>query len=1263
MKKYLFVIFNSFFLLFLSNNLSAQCEISVNAIYPSSNTNNIVCGDEVQLVVTNAFGVGDVVFEEDFNSGAPTGWQSTSQASYNNPCSPGVDGTPHLWMGDAASVPRIMTTEPFNLSTAVAGASICFDLLFATQGVDAPCEGPDEPDEGVFLEYSTDGGNTWTEIHYFNPNGGFDDDLINWNNWCFSLPADAISPTTQIRWIQTSDSGSQYDHWGIDNVQIFFNDPDYTISWTHDNYEYPFASTGGVNPNPVSPQTSTTYTAQITNGVETCEASVTIDVIQPVADISVAQDTAICPGECVTLTGDPRIVKRPAKTPTYSNNNITPVANAFGATTTSTITINDLNMDELLPGSITEVCINNLGFFGTDFQIFPPAIIEQNIGDLILRLICPDGSSIILVPQGQTTSSDPLEGYNGACFVPVGGSDISQDSPNYSGTYAPGEPLDNLVGCSANGNWVLELETASAGGLGLGIGFGLFSGWNITFDDPEISYEGDFTWASTDNLTNENTLTPTACVSQEETFTFTVVDTAGCIAPAVAEATISIDPDCCPITFVADVTEPTCGENNGSIDLTVLDGSGDYTYTWDNGETTAEITNLEAGSYTVTVFDVILDCERDTTITLSAGNALVLDSVLTTFETCLGDDDATAEVFVSGGTGNLTYVWSSGGNAALEEDLAPGSYTVTVTDEEDCEVEETVVIDAGEPCCELEISEVNITQPNCGESDGSIELVLINGSGNYSFDWDNGGNTNPLTNLASGSYAVTVTDLDANDVCEVDTIINVSDLDAPEIDNIIIIDETCFDANDASIEIIASGGIGALSFSWSSGGNAALEEDLGAGSYTITVADENDCEVVETITVNDGPDCCDFSIVANITPSTCNNSDGGIALTINDGVGPFEIIWGGGETTEDLQLISAGTYTVNIVDLGVPTLCELDTTFTVEDADGPVIDNLTVTDESCEGEEDGNATLEASGGTGQLTISWSSGGNGLTEDSIAAGDYTVTVTDENNCSTSEDFTVVAGGLCCDLEISEILTTGETCLGFEDGEATVINTGGIVPLSYNWNGNVTSEDIEIGLAAGTYSLTITDDNNCEATEIFEIEAGIQVSIFIGNDTTIIEGDSLQLNVNVSGGTTGSATWSPQTGLSCTDCLNPMASPSSDIVYFVTYIDDLGCVATDEISIEISPEEPFCLFPDAFTPNGDNVNDFFRGICERVVFLEMKIYNRWGELIFEEQGTNNFTGWDGTYKGRDANLGVYVYKVNVQFDDGTTEMYMGNLSLIR
>lgn len=253
------------------------------------------------------------------NSGQPTGWAFTQQATFSNPCSPGgVDGTTHIWMGDNSGVPRSLVTLPLNFGPAVApaGGTICFDLLFSEQGDVSPCEGPDEPDEGVFLQYSTNNGTTWQNIDYFDSDGGADPQLINWNNWCFEMPTGALVNGVQFRWFQDADS-DEYDHWGIDNVEILLNDPTVQYTWVHDGYT---TQQPGDNPTPVAPLTTTTYTVNMTTSTGNCSASVEVVVLLPDVQVNAGSDQQVCPGDCINLNGSATVINSTGENKTFSNN-------------------------------------------------------------------------------------------------------------------------------------------------------------------------------------------------------------------------------------------------------------------------------------------------------------------------------------------------------------------------------------------------------------------------------------------------------------------------------------------------------------------------------------------------------------------------------------------------------------------------------------------------------------------------------------------------------------------------------------------------------------------------------------------------------------------------------------------------------------------------------------------------------------------------------------------------------------------------------
>ena len=240
------------------------CSVSL-----SANPIIVPCGNSVQLDAS-ATG-GSFALYNNFNNGnAGAGWQTTSSAQFNNPCvgqTGSADGTTHLWMGSSSSVPRSLTSVPLDLSS---GGAISFDMVYSIQGANAPCEGPDLPNEGVYLQYSLDGGITWITMNYWDPLGGNDPTLTSWNNYTIPIPPAASQNNVLIRWIQTADSNAGYDHWGLDNIEIQVTQPG-NFSWnvspsTDSSITYTPVSSGPV-------------TVTYDNGSVPCQATVNITVL------------------------------------------------------------------------------------------------------------------------------------------------------------------------------------------------------------------------------------------------------------------------------------------------------------------------------------------------------------------------------------------------------------------------------------------------------------------------------------------------------------------------------------------------------------------------------------------------------------------------------------------------------------------------------------------------------------------------------------------------------------------------------------------------------------------------------------------------------------------------------------------------------------------------------------------------------------------------------------------------------------------------
>ena len=264
-----------------SMNSNAQCKIEAKA-----DKIKICEGEPVTL--SSQGDCDDYFMNNDFNNGTVgAGWTSTSQAMFNNPCGPGPDGSICFWMGTSALNSRFLETVDFKIPNS---ATIRFDMRYAIQARNAPCEGPDLPNEGVHLQYSVNSGITWKDLTsqtYWDPVGGNNPTLTTWNTYTIDIPAYAQTNKTRFRWRQFNITDAGYDHWGIDNVQIFAKLPAPTVLWSHGPTVF--------NPPVVYPKQTTTYIVTITNGFSSDSDSVTV-IVNPQPIGNPLEKFTICSG-------------------------------------------------------------------------------------------------------------------------------------------------------------------------------------------------------------------------------------------------------------------------------------------------------------------------------------------------------------------------------------------------------------------------------------------------------------------------------------------------------------------------------------------------------------------------------------------------------------------------------------------------------------------------------------------------------------------------------------------------------------------------------------------------------------------------------------------------------------------------------------------------------------------------------------------------------------------------------------------------------
>ncbi len=480
-----------------------------------------------------------------------------------------------------------------------------------------------------------------------------------------------------------------------------------------------------------------------------------------------------------------------------------------------------------------------------------------------------------------------------------------------------------------------------------------------------------------------------------------------------------------------------------------------------------------------------------------------------------------------------------------------------------------------------------------GGSDGAINTNVIGMQGaNYGYSWTGPNNftanTQNISNIGAGTYTVTVTE-PAITGCQSTASFTVTEPPAISIQGTVT-DVSCNGGSDGAIDITVSGGTGPYSFSWTDANNnpIANTEDvsgLSAGQYTVTVTDGNGCQQTATFTVNQPPA---ISIQLNsITHVSCNGgSDGAIDITVSGGTGPYTYTWTDANNnpiavTEDVSNLPAGTYTVWVVDANG---CTQSASFTVNEPTAITIQG-NVTDASCNGSQDGAINITVSGGTAPYSYSWTGPNNfSATTQNISnldPGTYTVTVTDNNGCTATAQFTV---GATVNITV-QANVTDVSCNGGSDGAIDITVSGGTGPYTFSWtdaNNNqiATTEDIS-GVPAGAYTVTVTDANGCTQTATFTVNE--PSAIFVQDsivDVSCNGGSDGEIYITVSGGT------GPYT-FSWTDANNNQIATTEDIsgvpagTYTVTVTDANGCTYTASFNVN----EPPALSVSISVQNGD------------------------------------------------------------------------------
>ena len=728
------------------------------------------------------------------------------------------------------------------------------------------------------------------------------------------------------------------------------------------------------------------------------------------------------------------------------------------------------------------------------------------------------------------------------------------------------------------------------------------------------------------------------------TYVVTVHDANACIA--IASSIISQPASAIAISAVTDKVSCFNG-NNGSIHLTVTGGTAPYSYNWAGGINTQNRTNLVDGNYVVTVTDN-KGCSATSLANISQPQSALGASIAgQTNVNCFNANTGAIQMSVAGGTAPYHYHWTDGATTENRNNLAAGSYHVTITDNNGCSAIDSVRITQPRAALGATAQATNIS---CfGGNNGAIALTVTGGTPAYSYYWAGGVTTQNRTTLLSGNYSVTVTDQHG---CEATASAYVSQPVSGISITKAVTPATCYNSANGTILVNAQGGVSPYSFVWAGGIASQGRSGLAAGSYTITVSDANGCSTTSTIVLT-APDS--ITLTHTQTNPLCYGAQNGkIEVNATGGTPAYHYVWNTGAVTPQITNAAGGNYTVTVTDANG---CTGGLTGLVLTQPAQIYVAVSAISGSCASNATGQLNAVVTGGSSPYHYAWSDNKATANISGLPAGNYAVTVTDANQCTQTANAVVntypgVSGNG---------FTHPLACQNAK-GEITMQVTSGNAPYTFKWSDGDTTQDL-YNVHPGTYTVTVHDANGCSFDTTFTIENLNSFNVHASGGGTIVLGGSVELNATGDGSNQTVYSWSPGASLSCIICPNSMAQPVETTIYTVVGTDTNGCVASDTVSVQVIEDHTIWV-PNAFTPNGDGNNDVFKvyGNKAGIHSIEVKIFDRWGEKVFESE--NPDFEWDGTYKGVIQNINVFVYEMKVVFNDGHVNVLRkGSVTLIR
>jgi gliding motility-associated-like protein len=780
-----------------------------------------------------------------------------------------------------------------------------------------------------------------------------------------------------------------------------------------------------------------------------------------------------------------------------------------------------------------------------------------------------------------------------------------------------------------------------------------------------------FTWSPA--VTGQGTLNATGL--NGGVYTFTATPAAGCAGTATTTVT---QPNGPTATFTS--TNVSCfGLSDGTATVTGTGGSAPLTFVWTGGGTTGlpstpAVTGLSAATYTCTVGDS-KGCSIPVIITITEPTVLAV-TASGVAATCAGKCNGQVICIPTGGTTTYTYAWTGSAAACVGPScnlVCAGTYTSNITDAHGCKATATATVTEPTPI----VLTMFPTASHCNKPDGADSVFASGGTPGYTYSWSPGaGSTSPgYHNIPAASYTVNVTD---NHGCPATMNNVVPNLPGVNITQVSSTPVSCFGGSDGTAKDSASSGFPPYTFAWTPvGGTAATATGLPVGTYTCTVTDSKGCTNSVPVPITQPP-----LLVLTIGPpaTICIGQCFDLTATAVGGTTAYTFAWiqnGTAIPSTHVCPIVTTTYTVSVIDAHGCFTAPQTVTITVK----PPLEVVANTGGTiCPGASFTLGAVASGGnGAGTYTYSWIPP-TGLDNPNISnpvatpavTTIYTVIVSDNCGNVTDSAFETVTVWPPPVVTFTTVDTVrcAPMCAHFT-GTSTPACFTGSWTFGDGTSGTACDLITHCYTNAGTYNVSyfVTDVNGCKGsatTPNFINALPVPIAAFTDapQPTTLV-----QPKITFTDGSTNAVSWLWHFGDpydSSSVLQNPVFTYLDTGCYTVTLMvtSANGCTATTKGPVCIQPEFDFYA-PNAFTPNGDGVNDVWcpKGVGIELNDYDMMIFDRWGNLLYETHTWGQ--GWDGKANGGSniAQIDTYVWKVKLLDVFGYKHQYIGRCSIIK